>query len=464
MARSYSNWVGKNGRTLLRIVGWPGSVGLILIACMVGCQGIAPSTPTPSPPPGIVVRAGEPGPRISPYVFGVNYGPWMVVPYELMPQAEAAGFTFMRFPGGNWGDQNNLTHYQIDAFIQLAQRLGATPSISVRLRGGTPERAADLVRYTNRTRGYNVRFWSIGNEPSLYPDYDTQRFNTEWRAFAQAMREVDPTIQLIGPDIHQFTGTPAGDPKDKAGRDWLRTFLETNGDLVDVVSVHRYPFPTCLVCPPATVEELRANTREWDTLIPALRDAVRSITGRDLPIAVTEVNSHWNKVIGQETTPDGFYNAIWWADVLGRLIRHQVDIVAYFALQTPSGTGGWGLLARYDVRPTYYVYPLYRQFGQTPVPVEVTVPIGDLSAYAALRDDGALTVMVVNLGDATHSVPLTVVDASVAGPVQIWRLDRAHYAEQVDALPYEPGMLLPLPGPSVSLLVIPLDSGPGVGR
>jgi hypothetical protein len=55
--------------------------------------------------------------------------------------------------------------------------LGAEPSISVRLHGGTPEAAAELVRYTNIEQGYAVRYWSIGNEPSLYRDYDTETYN-----------------------------------------------------------------------------------------------------------------------------------------------------------------------------------------------------------------------------------------------------------------------------------------------
>ena len=66
---------------------------------------------------------------------------------------------------------------------------------------------------------------------------------TEWRKFADAMRAVDPTIVLIGPEVHQFTGTPDVDPKDSTGADWMRTFLQIAGDKVDIVSFHRYPVP-----------------------------------------------------------------------------------------------------------------------------------------------------------------------------------------------------------------------------
>lgn len=118
------------------------------------------------------------------------------------------------------------------------------------------------MQYTNAEQDYGVRYWSIGNEPSLYDDYDTERYNAEWRTFAEAMLAVDPDILLIGPDTHQYTGDPAADPKDEAGHDWLREFLLANGDLVDIVAVHRYPFPVSKTDPAPTIDELRANSRE----------------------------------------------------------------------------------------------------------------------------------------------------------------------------------------------------------
>ncbi len=416
-----------------------------------------PSRVSPGPLTGLMVDVTAVEGEVSPYVFGANYGPWMVVPYELMDEAQAAGLRFLRFPGGNWGDQHDLRPYQIDAYIQLARQLGAEPSISVRLRGGTPEQAAALVRYTNIEKGYGVRFWSIGNEPSLYPDYDTERFNREWRAFAEAMRAVDPTIRLMGPEIHQFTADPAANPKDRHGHDWMTAFLEANGDLVDIVSFHRYPFPRCRTCPPASVEELRANAAEWDDIIRYLRATVREITGEDKPIAVTEVNSHWNKAVGKETTPDGFYNAIWWADVLGRFIRNRVFIVAYFALQTSPGAGPWGLLASRDVRPTYYVYRLYRHFGDVLVPVHVPPGVPDVSAYAARRGDREITLLVVNRGDTPQELPLYLRGASPGAQMMLWSLRRDHVPDAGETRPFSNGTRVVFPPASATVIAIPLS-------
>lgn len=431
---------------------------LIFLVWGAACGASSTQTPSERPPPtrapgALYVDVAASLGNTSPLVYGTNFGPWITVPYDLQEEADAAGITYLRFPGGNWGDQNNLTARQIDQFIALAGRLGAEPSISVRLPGSTPEQAAELLRYTNVEKAYGVRYWSIGNEPSLYDDYDTQRYNAEWRAFAEAMRAVDPDILLIGPDIHQYTGDASVDPKDAQGRDWMHEFLQANGDLVDIVSIHRYPFPASMSGPATTIGDLRANGREWDTIIPNLRAEIRATTGRDLPVAVTEVNSHWSHAASGEATPDSFYNAIWWGDVLGRMIQQDVEIVAHFALQSPTSMGGWGLLARYEVRPTYYVYQIYQRFGSELVDTFSDDP--DVSIYAAKRDDGTLTVVLVNLAAEAKEKPLQLDNFTPSGQTEIWLFDVDHLAEHTGTQALTNGQKISLPPQSISLYIFP---------
>ncbi len=417
---------------------------LLALTGSVGAQG----------EPALTIDVNHSLGPISPYVYGANYGPLQTVPLDLADEAQQSGIRFLRFPGGRWGDQNNLQHFHIDMFIKLARQLGAEPSISVRLEGGTPEAAAELVRYTNIERGYHVRYWAIGNEPNLFDNYTTEDHNREWRAIAEAMLAVDPTILLIGPDTSQYSGNPVTDPRDSLGRDWVREFLLANGDLVDIVAVHRYPFPRSMANPVTSVADLRQNAPEWSRILPALRAVIRETTGRDdLPVAITEANSHWSKSIGGEATPDSLYNAIWWADVLGRLIRDGAFIVAYFDFQSNPSRGGWGLLGSYEVRPTYYTYQLYKRFGSELVYGGSSIP--DLSVYAALREDGLLSVLVVNLGDEPQSPPLRLDGATIVGPAEVWRLDAEHNAERLDDLDLRNNPLS-VPGQSVTLYLIPI--------
>jgi hypothetical protein len=325
--------------------------------------------------------------------------------------------------------------------------------------GGSPKAAAELVRYCNVDNDYDVQYWGIGNEPNLYTpytmyeDYDTERYNAEWREFAEAMLAVDPDIVLIGPGTSQYTGDPETDPRDEAGRDWMREFLLTNGDLVDIVGIHRYPFPTNMSDPSPTIDELRVNSHEWDTIIPNLRALIRETTGRDLPVAVSEINSNWTHAIGGEATPDSFYNAIWWGDVLGRLIRQRVEIVAHFLLQCKTGQGGWGLLGRFEVRPTYYVYQMYKHFGDELLYTSSNDP--DVSIYAARREDGALTMMIINLGPEEKHKLLHLADATAPSRANVWLFDADHQAEVIGTRVIADGTEITLPPQSISLYVLP---------
>lgn len=420
----------------------------------------APPTETPLPPPtptvipdGLYVDATAPSSPISPLVYGTNYGPWLVVTVDVQEEFEASGLTYLRFPGGRWGDTHDIREYHIDQFMDLAATIDAEVTISVRLLGGTPEKAAELVRYVNIEEGHGVTYWSIGNEPSLFidlqdaPEWDTTYYNEQWRLFATAMLEVDPDIQLIGPNIHQITADPTGRPKDPSGNDWLETFLQTNGDLVDVVTFHRYPFPISRTDPIPTIDQLRDNPQEWDDIIPAVRETVIEITGEDKPLGIGEINSNYTDTFGFETSPDGFYNAIWWGDVLGRLINQEVDMVNHFAL-TQIKNSGWGMLGKRDVRPTYYVYQLYQQFGDELLFSETDDPY--VSIVAARRDDGAITVMLTNLTDEAQEKPLQIVGVDTA-KADVWTIEPEVFAKNLGEM--EVGSTVTLPSQSMRLLV-----------
>ena len=431
------------------------------VATMVAETAVPTAIPTPAAanPGSLLVDTALPAGTVSPYLFGSNYGPWIAVPVEMLPAAYDSGVQAIRFPGGEWGDQNDLKSYHIDPFMDFVEQVGAIPTISVRLLQGTAEQAAALVRYINVEKEYGVVYWAIGNEPTLYAghlraggqadDYETEQFNREWREFALAMKAVDPTIKLIGPEVHQFNDDPNYNPKDSAGRDWMIEFLQANGDMVDVVSFHRYPFPQN-VQENATIADLRQHIPEWDRTIPYLRGLIQEYTGRDLPIAITEVNTHYSRAVGTEASPDSHFNAIWLAEMFGRLMYQDVFMVNHWMLTSSGGSGGWGIIGRGEVRPSYYVYQLFKQFGTELLYTDSGVE--DVSVYAARRDDGALTIMAVNAADAEKRVRLQIAGES-APSYQLWRLDQEQIPEEAMTIATSNDESLSLPPQSISLLV-----------
>ena len=426
---------------------------------------VAPATDAPLPQASAVApdaftglyvdTAQELGP-ISPAVYGTNFGPWTALSPTGLGLAKEAGITVIRWPGGEWGDANTIQKSQLDFFISISQMMGSEPYIHVNLRTGTPEAAAELVRYANLEKGYGVRYWAIGNEPSLFQGHDekwtTDYYNAQWRIFAEAMRAVDPGILLLGPEVHQFTTNLAANPKDSQGKDWTDEFLKANGDLVDIVTVHRYPFPLSSNSGSAPAELMRANPPEWPLIMDTLRGRIRELTGREIPVGMTEANSHWSRAAGGATTPDSLLNAVWWADVLGKLISSRVEMVNYFMLATSGSGDGFGMLTSYAARPTYYTQLLYSQFGETLLAAFSDDPL--VSVYAARRADGALTLMLVNIGPEAEEKPLAIAGLPDGATAELLRLDAEHNAAPVEAPAVSAEMTIVLPAESVSLLTI----------
>ena len=377
-----------------------------------------PPTASPPPPTAVILDATRSYP-ISPLVYGTNVGPWQNLTRRMKKWAKDASLRLLRFPGGNWGDEYLLTEGQLDDFVAFARDVGAEPLAQVKLYHGSPEEAARWVHYANVERGYNIRYWNIGNEPDLYASkrgeqaYDVARFNREWRAFAQAMKAVDPSIRLVGLEI----SNPYA--RDIHGREWLPAFLKANHDLVDVLSFHYYPFGD----PHATPDTLLRQPAQWDDL---LADYGSLATRYTLPLAVTEVNSDWTNTQGGNATPDSFLNALWYADVLGRLIEHDVFMVAHFAL---ADAGGLGMLTFRGPRPIYHVFRLFRHFGTRRV--TATSPGPMVSAYAAINQEGAMTLLLINKKNMPITVPVLYHGFTPGRIQKAWLLDARHAVEEV---------------------------------
>ena len=444
---------------------------LVLSACQAGTVGsetvIAPSaTVTAAAPNGMFwIDPSQDLGKINKLVLGANHGPWADLGVANLEPAKVSGITFLRWPGGNWGDENDIQNYQIDNYIFQARMMGAEPSITVRLLNGTPEQAAQLVRYANIEKGYGIKYWSIGNEPDLFivrdqawtPEFYAKR----WREFAVAMEAVDPTILFYGPEISAFLGdVDYYDPRellyvdsvkqDFTKRDYLVEFLKVNADLVDIVAVHHYPFPKHNNDGVPSWEQLRANEPEWDRIIPNLRRIIRETTGGDMPVGMTEFNSDASNAAGGESSTDSFYNALWLADILGRMTRTQPDIVAYFLLKTSYS--GHGLMTSFDLNPTYYVYQIYKQFGNNLL--RANSPESDVSLFAAKREDGTITAIFVNNSDQAVNKPLKVENGDSLNLTGAYLFDRDHNAEAITVPAFKNGDSISLPPLSVTLYIL----------
>ncbi len=106
---------------------------------------------------------------------------------------------------------------------------------------------------------------------------------------------------------------------------------------------------------------------------------------------------------------------------------------------------------RYEVRPPYYTYLMYTHFGQELLSAESLDP--HVTIYAAKRDDGALTLMVLNLGDDEVTKTLQIDNFTPAANAEVWRFDADHNAEQIDAQDLSSGTIT-VPGQSITLYIM----------
>ncbi len=335
-----------------------------------------------------ILNLAVPAPgTISPALFSINY--WKGIFNRPIRRALAPlNFTVMRWGGENY-QETQINLKDLDRFIEDCRKANVEPLIQVPFWNRTPESAAAIVQYVNVVKKYDVHFWSIGNEPDKNLRAGSRdAYIQGFRAFHDAMKAVDPRIMLFGPEL--ATEYDWNNP----AQDWLTPFLQANGDIVDVVSLHRYPYGgtvwrTDIVMRDALHTADRVN---------ALRAHIRNVTGRDIPLAFTEMNLSHDWSMGGEGSGAGFVASMWLAETLGEMADSGVAMVNVWNAHSDDSLGlvESRTLVR---RPTFYALRLFANYGDRIVPLASHVP--NVSAHASLDLRTNKTVVVlVNRGTA----------------------------------------------------------------
>ena len=134
-----------------------------------------------------------------------------------------------------WGIPEYDT-FGTDEFLRFCDLIGAEPQIALNLGSGTPQEAADWVRYVNEHwHQHGGLLWELGNE--LWGDWNvgwptSDEIAGRTLAFSKAVHAVDPTARLIatGGDPEWFSSWNAHQLSNPAGTfDYLSThFVVTN--------------------------------------------------------------------------------------------------------------------------------------------------------------------------------------------------------------------------------------------
>jgi len=357
--------------------------------------------------------------------LGTNYWSWVPAWGDLIAGSEAqiqrlAPFV-MRIGGYN-NDANTPAPFdeaQLDLAVAYARAIGAEPILQAPLladtTGARPSAAtaAALVTYANLTKGYAIKYFSIGNEPDLYPDatgatigiagYTPASYCASVSAYVAAMKAADPSIRILGPELSWKY--QSGD------NDWLTPILQTCGNLFDVVTVHRYPIDPAQT----TVASAAADAPNLRNTITHLRTIMQTAGVADKPLAITECNITWDGDPAKSTLPasPGTVPAgLWAADAFGVGLEAELWATAFWSTRE-----GWtlGLLASADGKPqpTYWALDLFTEhLGK--FLVSVTAAPSGTHAYAGRnRTSDGTTIIAINWNAGPAALTFEV----VTGPV-----------------------------------------------
>ena len=394
------------------------------------------------------MQAGRELWRIPPGVRGFNF--WGTrSDAAFMPEYQKIGLNLLRFPPGQAGDQEPVSQELINDSAKVAKAVGGDLVVEVQLHGGSPDEAAATVAYANYKYKDSVRYWEVGNEPDLYPrragepDYSPTWYNERFRAYAQAMKGIDPGIKIFGPVLSNKLD------------EWMRPFISECGDIADGLSWHFYGGNSkqpeaALLASTANFDQQVAKVRGW------WQDPAVNPKGhmREVPLLISEYGASYDSNSPKNLTSQAA--SLWTADMLGHLVTQRIDMAAYFALWGLSFHGVWD--NRGKIRPVYNTFLLFNQFGDRLLKAESDQPL--LPAYAALRPDGALSLMIVNKDpDTAYRAMIDLQGFSAVAPVRVWRHDKQTPGTASDyAGPLAP-LDINITPYSTTMLVIPARSG-----
>jgi len=334
-----------------------------------------------------------------------------------------------------------------DSMYKPAQPGGVAPSRALLL-----ETAREWVRYANVTKGYNVKYWEIGNE-SYADTYNGSA--TAWDyardliEFSSVMKAVDPSIQ-IGANGHEWG--------------WWQTVLSSASGAIDFLAVHEYPAYGwgAYSYYQSNAVDLRGEVRVAEDALdtyaaPADRARIR--------IAATEINSmDWT---GEWPHANTLGHAIVLFDIIGELLQEprvefsQVWTTRWIGNDTAPSPVVFDALDRDNqLQATGRASAIWSQFLKEQLVATTSTPA--VKAYSSYSPStGRLSVFLINKGEA-RTVTLGITNFSAAFSASKWVFRGSGADDSYPSWTYE-GDAGPMPVALAPVSITVLDIAPRAG-
>jgi alpha-N-arabinofuranosidase len=354
-----------------------------------------------------------------------------------------------------WGipEYNN---FGTDEFLQLCDLIGAIPQFDLNMGSGSPEEAADWVRYIRAHHPGRV-IYEIGNElygkwQVGYPTIDQLPART--LAFSKAVRSVDPQAEIIATGLG-----PIG------GEKWNAAQLSTPPGTFDYLSLHFIVGMNHPVKQPADPDFVAAAGYAAPYAVGPHFDQVQAQAGK-VHFAITEwlFNSKGYGERNFTNESPSWMNeggAVLAASFLNTVLRHSAEVKITDMTGLMEFAGIWKRREQVYAVPAFYAFQMYTgvkgdmvlatttdsgaysvKGGIRPLDEVADVPYVDVVATKS-ADGKYITLLCVNRS-LEEDVPtqFDLGELRAAGPVQMRQIKSSTRYETNDEV--EPEHVVPL--------------------
>jgi len=346
---------------------------------------------------------------------------WSIPPFDRPNPALACGPRqgregVLMTPEGEW----KVRRMDFDDFMALCRAVEAEPTVVICYdalftpgctvtRERLIETAAAWVEYAKK-KGYDVKYWEIGNEGYIDETVSPHDYARDLVAFATAMKNVDPSIKIgaNGPPRADGGGRHAA----TSDTPWWQVVFEAAADHIDFAAVHTY---SCWRW--VTYEAYRDHGPGYPE---AERDATSPLRAAEkwappgfadrLRLAVTELNAaDWSE--GGWPKVNDLGHALVAFDIFGTLLElDRVDMAQLWNTRwvtpPPDTPSLWDAVDdNNQLRPTGTALAIWSRFLNDAM-VCITEParMRTFASYSA--DNGRLSVFLINKDVASRDANL----------------------------------------------------------
>jgi hypothetical protein len=328
-----------------------------------------------------------------------------------------------------WVDQ--IIAAGAEPIIQVSQYNDATP-LNDRVAA-----AADLVTFLNVTHDRKIKYWNVGNEPWLQaerPSMSTMGNFVEdyFKPMAAAMKTVDPSIKIYGPDFSDFYDE-AYDDLFGGDNDITGLVPGKSYYYIDGLSWHRYPQADNADPAVAGAADMLERVIKAKNKI----DFVNTLHTRTGDNALTWGVGEYNSKSGE--TVHTFANGQMFGQMLGYSMKYEARYIATWSMYENSGSRTGTDFSMIDgngtPRASYQHMKFVTQYFTGHYADGMTSD-NNVVAYGAVKE-GRYSAMIMNRGGSSFNYTLRFNTNAIEGDNLKVNIDASGIGEVTESIgPY----------------------------